>query len=491
MKEQNRMILIPSGKYNVGTTNKQRIEIGQKFGCHPTWLNDDLQSKEVDLKSFWLDRHPVTNAQYLAFVEATGYRKPNWWNGEFSKEFANHPVVGVSGIDAEAYAKWSGKRLPSSEEWESAISHQDGKIFPWGDEWKELKPKSDYPSWASPETSPIGTGKQGLAVSGIEDFVGQASEWTSNVLPHHGVQFRMIRGSSWFHRDPISYRSAFGWYAYEGWSLPFTGFRCALDGDLIPPTVPERIPETHKNPVIADISDTGIRIQSGSGNSSYISILVPYFGSDWIGLSSPEGVSWNGEGLLNWYDKRDLKWEESTPTYAKYVMMIKDIKIIAEFIVGDDYVDQIFNVEYNKLKSIFRSSSCFNLRTHPLFYDFEGLHTYTLTNKDDFVLIRNFERPSNCVRWIVGSVGPELTNLKRAMLAVTSQDGKYVIGCARADKDGHFSVACNMCFTCLHPDSSYPVDKSRSSRLRMYFLKGGLDDLLSRFDDDVNSGVFD
>jgi hypothetical protein len=74
------------------------------------------------------------------------------------------------------------------------------------------------------------------------------------------------------------------------------------------------------------------------------------------------------------------------------------------------------------------------------------------------------------------------------MLAVFSQDDKWVIGCARADNDGRFTVACNMCFTCLHPDSSYYVDQKRSSKLRMYFIKGGLDDLLSRFDDDISQG---
>ena len=113
-----------------------------------------------------------------------------------------------------------------------------------------------------------------------------------------------------------------------------------------------------------------------------------------------------------------------------------------------------------------------------------------LTKDDKFIPIRKFKRPGECIRWITGSVGPELDNLRRAMLAVISRDGKWVVACARADKDGIFSVSCNTCFTCLHADSKYPVDKQRASRFRMYFLKGRLGDLLVRFKEDLRREVF-
>jgi hypothetical protein len=392
----------------------------------------------------------------------------------------------------KAYAKWVGKRLPTAEEWEVAIRHPQEKVFPWGDDWRNnlILSKNIQTSWTFPETKPIGTGKNGRSVSGIEDFAGQVSEWTSNVMPHHGVQFRMLQGASWFHRDPISYRSAFGYYSYEGWSSAFTGFRCASDTHLPHPKVSKIIKNIHEKENIRQIDTDGvIKIQSASGNSSYISILVPFFGSEWIGLSAPEGVTWEGKSLLNWYDKRDLKWNISTDNYASYVMQFPDIELHAEFKTGKDFVDQVFTViNHTGRPGWFRSSSCFNLQSHPLFYDCEALRTYTLTKNDKFELIRNFERPGECIHWIIGSVGTELEGLKRAMLAVFSQDDKWVIGCARADNDGRFTVACNMCFTCLHPDSSYYVDQKRSSKLRMYFIKGGLDDLLSRFDDDISQG---
>jgi len=493
MNEQNGMILVSPVKRRVGSSEEQRVELAQRFGCHPTWLNDDLPDQDADLEAFWIDRYPVTNSQYLAFTEASGHPEPGWWVKALSPKYANHPVVGVSGKDAEAYAKWAGKRLPTSIEWEVAVGHPEGKLFPWGDEWPECVEfaSNTRPFWTLPETSPTGTGKHGRGASGVEDFAGQASEWTAYVKPHHGVQFRMLRGASWFHRDPVSFRSAFGYYAYEGWSSSFTGFRCALDGDLMPPSIPQAEPASSQEALRSSPSKSegGIQIYAASGTSSHISILAPFLGAERFSLSAPEGASWEGRGLLNWYDERDLKWEVSTPEYARYVMKLQGLELNAEFEAGNDFVDQVFTVTNNTGEpGRFRSTSCFSLQPHPLFYDCEGLRTYALTKDDTFALIRNFQRPGECVRWITGSVGPELTNLRRAMLAVVSQDGKWVVACARADEDGRFSVSCNTCFTCLHADSDYPVNKNRSSRFRMYFLRGGLDDMLARFDSDLRSG---
>ena len=108
------MVLISARTATVGTCDAERVELGERFNCHPTWLGDDLPKREGDVPAFWIDRHPVTNSQYLAFAEAVKHPRPAWWNrwgGVFPKEYADHPVVGVSGKDAEAYAAWAGKRL--------------------------------------------------------------------------------------------------------------------------------------------------------------------------------------------------------------------------------------------------------------------------------------------------------------------------------------------------------------------------------------------
>ena len=114
--QQNGMILVPAGRSIVGTSDAERVALARRFDCHPTWLGDDLAKQEVTLAAFWIDQYPVTNTQYMAFVEAAQHPRPSWWSrwgGVYPLEYADHPVVGVSGQDAQAYAKWVGKRLPS------------------------------------------------------------------------------------------------------------------------------------------------------------------------------------------------------------------------------------------------------------------------------------------------------------------------------------------------------------------------------------------
>ena len=101
------MILVPATTRIVGSSKSDRAELGKRFDCHPTWLSDDLAKHDVTLSAFWIDQYPVTNSQYLAFVEATKHPHPSWWRrrgGVFPDEYADHPVVGVSGTDAAAYA---------------------------------------------------------------------------------------------------------------------------------------------------------------------------------------------------------------------------------------------------------------------------------------------------------------------------------------------------------------------------------------------------
>ena len=135
---RNGMVLVPVRRLLVGTSDAERKELARQFDCHPTWLNDDLPQHEAVVPAFWIDRFPVTNSQYLAFVEAASPRGPSWWNrwgGAFPSEYADHPAVGLSGQDAVAYATWAGKRLPRAEEWEAAVAGPEHKMFAWRDEW--------------------------------------------------------------------------------------------------------------------------------------------------------------------------------------------------------------------------------------------------------------------------------------------------------------------------------------------------------------------
>ena len=96
------MVLVPSGEFVMGE-----------------------ERKVVYIEAFYIDKFPITNAQYKKFVEETGGREPLFWNNErFHK--SSQPVVGVSWKEAVAYAKWAGKRLPREVEWEKAARGTDG-----------------------------------------------------------------------------------------------------------------------------------------------------------------------------------------------------------------------------------------------------------------------------------------------------------------------------------------------------------------------------
>jgi len=218
--EKNGMVLIPAREVTVGTSPEERAELAKRpftGNCHPTWLNDDLPKHAAKLAAFWIDRYPVTNAQHLAFVQATKHARPGWWGGAFPAEYAKHPVVGVSGKDAAAYAKWAGKRLPTAEEWEAAVGGNGivgarhrlalgdavRRPYAWGDEWPDpsrplpkvshlregiqgnpaayppegVKPSGGVlrPFWELPGTCPVGAGERGRSAAGVEDFAGQAT----------------------------------------------------------------------------------------------------------------------------------------------------------------------------------------------------------------------------------------------------------------------------------------------------------------------------
>lgn len=116
------------------------------------FLYGDNNTPQVIDHDYWIDKYPGTNEKYRAFIEAGGYENqrcwsedgwewrtkhtitsPQYWTDEkWNKD--DHPVVSVSYYEAEAYAKWVGKRLPTEQEWEEAARGEDGRLYPWGEE---------------------------------------------------------------------------------------------------------------------------------------------------------------------------------------------------------------------------------------------------------------------------------------------------------------------------------------------------------------------
>ena len=228
---------------------------------------------EVELPAFEIDRLPVTNGDYLEFVEAGGYddrrcwspegwewiretgtRRPLYWTEDGrERRFGSGdpidpslPVMHVSWFEADAYARWRGKRLPTEAEWEKAAAWDpvDGKSrrYPWGDEPPEGRHANLDQTAFGP--APAGAHPAGESAYGVLGLIGDAWEWTASdfgpypgfrAFPYEeyssiffGSDYKVLRGGSWATR-PHVIRNTF-----RNWDFPrrrqiFAGFRCARD----------------------------------------------------------------------------------------------------------------------------------------------------------------------------------------------------------------------------------------------------------------------
>ena len=259
-------VLVEGGPFEMGTSLE-------------AWAYDNERPAHlVDLPPFYMDTTPVTNRDYLRFVEDRGYDDPRWWSeaGWAHRQKAqlsapqfwrkecegvwtrlrfgwredlppNEPVCHVCYFEAEAYARWAGKRLPTEAEWEKAASAgRDGtkRRYPWGD----ADPTPEVASLGQRHFRPsaVGAYPQGASPWGCEQMIGDVWEWTSSAFtPYPGFQwfpyeeysavffqkgndFRVLRGGSWA-TDPAAIRATF-----RNWDFPmrrqiFAGFRCARD----------------------------------------------------------------------------------------------------------------------------------------------------------------------------------------------------------------------------------------------------------------------
>ena len=382
-------------------------------------------------------------------------------------------------------------RVPKSGR--RAVTGADRSLFAWGDAWpgplKHVGAAQIFPD--RPGTRPVGNGECGRSASGVEDFAGQTLEWVADVLPRHGSQFRMLKGASWFHEDPVNFRVASAYYASENWQSTLSGLRCALDGERTPPRVakaqaqqPPSERGTRKGPPSETLPGPPVLIAARSG-ARHLTIRVPKFDIEGIDLMAPETILWNRATVLGWREKPDLTWTERSPQRAAYDMRLPGLRVQAEFLAHDDYVEQRFTAtNLTEKPGNFRTSTCFKLQNLPMFYDCEELRTFALGADGQFVPVRRLARGKQCVRWVTRFSGEQLGEDPRwALLAVVSRDHRRIIAAGQAGPHTEFSVGSNTLFTCLHTDSTAQVAAGQQVATReiFFFLEGTREDLLRRF----------
>jgi len=260
-------VLVPGGPFTMGTSTE------------PWALDNERPAHQVDVPTFWIDTVPVSNGDYLRFMADGGYDDARFWDpagwahrqaaglvaplfwaregaGSWLRRRFGHlepvpldePVVHVSWYEADAYARWAGKRLPTEAEWEKAARYDPAagrsRRFPWGD---------DDPSAATAnlgqrhlQPAPVGSYRDGASPYGVRQLVGDVWEWTSSdfcgypgfvAWPYReysevffGADYKMLRGGS-FATDAAACRGTFRNWDYPIRRQIFAGFRCARDAE--------------------------------------------------------------------------------------------------------------------------------------------------------------------------------------------------------------------------------------------------------------------
>ncbi|MGA8151090.1 MAG: formylglycine-generating enzyme family protein [Terriglobales bacterium] len=242
------MVRIPESDYDFQVRGIE-IEGGNDPGVDVQYPWENIPRRthrqRVHVRSFYIDRTPVTNADFKKFLDATRYHPTDdhnflrdWKNEAYPEGWANKPVTWVSIEDARAYAAWAGKRLPHEWEWQYAAQSTDGRLYPWGNDWNpKALPATDRGHARRPPAD-VDAFPQGVSMFGVLDLEGNVSQWTDEYRDEHtraaivrgGASYQPL-GSLWYF--PQTYRLD----EHEKYLLMSRGrdragtigFRCAVD----------------------------------------------------------------------------------------------------------------------------------------------------------------------------------------------------------------------------------------------------------------------
>jgi formylglycine-generating enzyme required for sulfatase activity len=239
LTDQSKMIRIPKASFSMG---------GEE---------DDAPCHEVQLSSFLIDQYPVTNGQFSWFIEDGGYQRQELWSLDgwqwkcqnnmegperFVKDYEQEtmsPIVGVSWYEAQAYAHWAGKSLPTEAQWEYAAAGKEKNIYPWGEKNPCLK-LANFGDNAQ-ATVPVDSLPEGASSFGCHQMAGNVWEWCYDwymedyyhqstainpIGPSQGDE-KVCRGGSWTYSDVEVLRTYYRFYGSPSLRDRGYGFRCA------------------------------------------------------------------------------------------------------------------------------------------------------------------------------------------------------------------------------------------------------------------------
>lgn len=225
-RDSSAMMLIPAGPFLMGSNHGESYEGPQR---------------EIYLVAYYIDKYPVTNVQYARFVAETGYRPEGRWPQAYSRVWGDqHPAVLVTWRDADAYARWAGKRLASEAEWEKAARGTDGRRYPWGNRWDARK----CCCWEGGArcVQPVGAFPTDVSPFGVCDMAGNVSDWLADWMHVDGYQKwparnprgpasgtdRAGRGGNWFYTEPSEFTCFCRGCQNPIGNHETLGFRCVL-----------------------------------------------------------------------------------------------------------------------------------------------------------------------------------------------------------------------------------------------------------------------
>ena len=208
------MVKIPGGIFAMNVChNVHPMMEGACYGDVSTRHAKNHATETFYLKPYYMDKNEVTNQEYKNFLDSSHYVpsdttnflkhwiKPSGteikpWLWIVPQKLANHPVVWVDHDDANAYAQWYGKRLPTEPEWQYAAQGKEGFMWPWGNEFNANKCNGN-----SEGTMAVGSFPDGASPFGCNDMAGNVWEWTYKVWDDGHTRFSLLRGGSYFKTD--------------------------------------------------------------------------------------------------------------------------------------------------------------------------------------------------------------------------------------------------------------------------------------------------